>query len=172
MLAIERPALLGEGADRGFDITAMKSLKGDQFEGHAYSFIHRRFMPDGPVPIVPVILNTYYPPNQPSPQRCFDLGTAIRALIDNFPENLRVGIMASGGLSHFLVNEELDRAVVEALRRKDHAALKALPPIQWKAWSPEAWLFASIRLRSILSIPVWKSPIVSGSPATESEAES
>ena len=64
--------------DRGFDITAMKSLKGEQFEGHAYSFIHRRFMPDGPIPIVPIMLNTYYPPNQPSPTRCFDLGTAIR----------------------------------------------------------------------------------------------
>src|SRR5262249_15876085 len=44
--------------ERGFDITAMKSLKGEQFEGHAYSFIHRRFMPDGPIPIVPVMLNT------------------------------------------------------------------------------------------------------------------
>ncbi len=39
---------------RNFDITAMKSLDGDQFEGHAYSFIHRRFMPKGPIPIVPV----------------------------------------------------------------------------------------------------------------------
>jgi 3-O-methylgallate 3,4-dioxygenase len=46
----------------------MKSLKGEQFEGHAYSFIPRRFMPDGPIPIVPIMLNTYYPPNQPSPR--------------------------------------------------------------------------------------------------------
>ena len=61
-------------SEQGFDITAMKSLKGEQFEGHAYSFIHRRFMPDGPIPIVPIMLNTYYPPNQPSPKRCFDLG--------------------------------------------------------------------------------------------------
>ena len=113
--------------DRGFDITAMKTLKGDQSEGHAYSFIHRRFMPDGPIPIVPVMLNTYYPPNRPGPTRCFDLGIAIRKLIDDFPDDLRVGIMASGGLSHFLVNEELDREVIEALRRKDHTALKALP---------------------------------------------
>ena len=57
---------------REFDITAMKSLSADQFEGHAYSFIHRRFMAKGPIPIVPVILNTYYPPNQPSPRRCFE----------------------------------------------------------------------------------------------------
>jgi len=63
--------------DRGFDITAMKTLKGDQSEGHAYSFIHRRFMRNGPIPIVPVMLNTYYPPNQPSPRRCFPALTCI-----------------------------------------------------------------------------------------------
>ena len=82
---------------RDFDITAMQALSGDQFEGHAYSFIHRRFMGKGPIPIVPVILNTYYPPNQPSPRRCFDLGVAIRALIEAYPQNIRVGILASGG---------------------------------------------------------------------------
>jgi 3-O-methylgallate 3,4-dioxygenase len=123
--------------DRGFDITAMKSLTGEQFEGHAYSFIHRRFMPKKPIPMVPVILNTYYPPNQPSPVRCFDLGAALRELVYSFPEDLRVGIMASGGLSHFLVNEELDRQVVDALRRKDHDALKSLPPHKLLSGSSE-----------------------------------
>ena len=24
----------------------------------------RRFMPDGPIPIVPIMLNTYYPPDE------------------------------------------------------------------------------------------------------------
>lgn len=112
---------------RDFDITAMKSMVGDQFEGHAYSFVHRRYMPTGPIPIVAVMLNTYYPPNQPSPRRCFELGAAIRELILSFPEDLRVGVMASGGLSHFLVNEELDLLVVEALRKRDYETLKSLP---------------------------------------------
>ena len=112
---------------RDFDITAMKSLVGDQFEGHAYSFIHRRFMPKRPIPIVPVILNTYYPPNQPSPRRCFELGAAIRELVEAYPQNIRVGVLASGGLSHFLVNEALDRQVVGALQREDYPALKGLP---------------------------------------------
>ena len=112
---------------RDFDITAVKALVGEQFEGHAYSFIHRRFMADRAVPMVPVFLNTYYPPNQPSPKRCFELGLAIRELVLSFPDDIRVGILASGGLSHFLVNEELDRKVVVAIQRRDHAALKALP---------------------------------------------
>jgi 3-O-methylgallate 3,4-dioxygenase len=110
-----------------FDITAVKDLVGGQFEGHAYSFIHRRYMSAGVIPIVHVFLNTYYPPNQPSPQRCFDLGTAIRNLVDRYSQDLRVGILASGGLSHFLVNEELDNKVVGALKAKDHDALRSMP---------------------------------------------
>jgi 3-O-methylgallate 3,4-dioxygenase len=85
-------------------------------------------MADRPIPMVPVFLNTYYPPNQPSPRRCFDLGLAIHDLARSFPEDMRIGILASGGLSHFLVNEELDRKVVDALQRKDHDALISLPP--------------------------------------------
>lgn len=114
-------------SERNFDITAVKNLTGEQFEGHAYSFVHRRLMRSRIVPMVPVFLNTYYPPNQPGPRRCFDLGAAIRELVESFPENFRVGILASGGLSHFLVNEALDNQVVSALRSKDHEALKALP---------------------------------------------
>src|SRR4029078_11981335 len=113
--------------ERNFDITAMKAMVGEQYEGHAYSFIHRRFMRNAPIPIVPVMLNTYYPPNQPNPRRCFELGVAIRELIESFPENLRVGVLASCVLSHFLVNEALDREVVQALERKDHQVLQSLP---------------------------------------------
>jgi len=36
--------------------------------------------------------------------------------------------MASGGLSHYRVDEELDRSVIAALQRKDHAFLAALEP--------------------------------------------
>ena len=109
---------------RSFDITAVKALVGEQFEGHAYSFIHRRFMRNGAIPMVPVFLNTYYPPNQPAPQRCFELGKAVRELVAGFADDIRVGILASGGLSHFLVNEELDHRVVAVLRgdRRDYQA--------------------------------------------------
>ncbi|MEA3025660.1 MAG: hypothetical protein QOF91_945 [Alphaproteobacteria bacterium] len=113
--------------ERDFDITAVKALVGEQFEGHAYSFIHRRYMGDHAIPMVPVFLNTYYPPNQPSPRRCFELGLAIRDLVQSFPEDIRVGILASGGLSHFLVDEDLDGKVVEAIRNRDSDALLSLP---------------------------------------------
>jgi hypothetical protein len=167
------PALataLIEGLMAGdFDITAMQGLGADQFEGHAYSFIHRRFMPKRPIPIVPVILNTYYPPNQPSPRRCFDLGVAIRGLIEVFPDDIRVGILASGGLSHFLVNEELDRHVVAALERKDHAALQALPlnklvsgSSEIRNWIATAGAAQHLNLDWITYVPGYRSHALTG----------
>ena len=154
---------------RDFDITAMKSLVVDQFEGHAYSFIHRRFMRNGPIPIVPVILNTYYPPNQPSPRRCFELGVAIRDLIEAYPENIRVGILASGGLSHFLVNEELDRQVVKALQRKDYPSLKGLPlnklvsgSSEIRNWIATAGAVQHLNLDWITYVPGYRSHALTG----------
>jgi hypothetical protein len=154
---------------RDFDITAMQALSSEQFEGHAYSFIHRRFMPKGPIPIVPVILNTYYPPNQPSPRRCFDLGVAIRELIEAFPQDIRVGILASGGLSHFLVNEELDHAVVKALQHKDYAALKSLPvnklvsgSSEIRNWIATAGAVQHLNLDWIAYVPGYRSHALTG----------
>jgi 3-O-methylgallate 3,4-dioxygenase len=155
--------------DRNFDITAMKSLVGEQYEGHAYSFIHRRFMRNGPIPIVPVMLNTYYPPNQPSPRRCFELGVAIRELIEKFPENLRVGVLASGGLSHFLVNEALDREVVQALERKDHKALTSLAhnrlvsgSSEIRNWIATAGAVQHLKLDWIEYVPGYRSRALTG----------
>ena len=48
------------------------------------------------VPIVPVCINTYYPPNQPTPRRCYKLGQAIRAAVESYPGDIRVGIVALG----------------------------------------------------------------------------
>ena len=154
---------------REFDITAMKSLTADQFEGHAYSFIHRRFMAKGPIPIVPVILNTYYPPNQPSPRRCFELGAAIRELVEAYPENIRVGILASGGLSHFLVNEALDREVVSALEKKNYPALKGLPlnklvsgSSEIRNWIATAGAVQHLNLDWITYVPGYRSHALTG----------
>src|SRR5262249_37018187 len=154
---------------RDFDITAVKSLVGEQYEGHAYSFIHRRFMRNGPIPIVPVFLNTYYPPNQPSPQRCFELGVAIRELVASFPQNLRIGILAAAGLSHFRVNEELERKAVEALRQRDYAALTSLPvkllfsgSSEIRNWIVVAAAASDLTLDWISYVPAYRSRAMTG----------
>ncbi|MGN5478301.1 hypothetical protein ACTMU2_18755 [Cupriavidus basilensis] len=90
--------MIRELCDRDFDITAMDGLECGQFEGHAFSFIHRRYLQGLDLPVVPVIVNTFDPPNQPTPRRCIQLGAALRDVIAAYPEDLRVGVLASGGL--------------------------------------------------------------------------
>lgn len=129
-------------SDRDFDITAMDGLQPGQFEGHAFQFIHRRLLQGYELPVIPVILNTFDPPNQPTPRRCVALGRALRELIAEWPQDLRVGVIASGGLSHFVVDEALDGEVLRAIRDKDSEALASFDPLRLQAGSSEIrnWL--------------------------------
>lgn len=155
--------------EREFDVSAMSGLVGDQFEGHAYAFVHRRYLNGASLPIVPIFLNTYNPPNQPHPRRCLRLGAALKELIAGFPEDLRVGLLASGGLSHFVVEEDLDRAVIEALRKKDHAFLANLDPRRLKSGSSEIrnWIVIAgaatdLELSWLSYTPAYRTPALTG----------
>jgi Catalytic LigB subunit of aromatic ring-opening dioxygenase len=121
-----------------FDLASSKSLRAGEGEGHAMAYVHRHVMDtETPIPAVPVFLNTYFPPNQPSPRRCYKLGQAVRRAIDSFPGTARVGVLASGGLSHFLVDEAFDRAILKALADKDREFLQNLPRNKLHAGSSE-----------------------------------
>jgi hypothetical protein len=95
--------------------------------GHAFGFPAERLFGGKEIPMVPVMLNTYYPPNVLSPARCHDIGRKLRAAIEASPEDLRVAVLASGGLSHFVVEDEIDRQLLEGLADPEGAALRALP---------------------------------------------
>lgn len=92
---------------------------------HAYGFVYRQIMKDHVPPNVPIILNTFYPPNQPTVRRCFAFGRSIGRAIAAWPEDLSVAVFGSGGLSHFVVDPEFDRGFLEALQRCDVDALAA-----------------------------------------------
>lgn len=167
--------LIRQLCDRDFDIAALDGLEPGQFEGHAFQFIHRRLLQGGSVPadrvtpVIPVILNTFDPPNQPTPRRCVQLGAALRDLIAAWPEDLRVGVIASGGLSHFVVDEALDQQVLDAIRRKDGAALAALDPKRLQAGSSEIrnWIVVGelardLDLDQVEYIPAYRSPALTG----------
>ena len=110
-------------------IASSKSLREGEGEGHAVAYVHRHVLDAHvPVPVVPVFLNTYFPPNQPSPRRCYLLGQAVRKAVEGFAGDARIGVLASGGLSHFLVDEDFDRAILKALADKDAAFLRTLIP--------------------------------------------
>ncbi|MBM3607621.1 MAG: protocatechuate 3,4-dioxygenase [Alphaproteobacteria bacterium] len=128
--------------ESGFDVASLGGMSAEQYEGYAFSFMHKFYLDGAIIPIVPVFLNTYFPPNQPVPARCIAFGKAIGALVKSFPDNLRVGFMASGGLSHFQAEEDLDEAVIDAFRRKDTGYLASLDVKRLQAGSSEIrnWL--------------------------------
>jgi hypothetical protein len=103
------------------------------------------------VPIVPILINTFYPPNQPLPRRCYAFEQALRAAIEAWPAPKRVAVVASGGLSHFTVNEKLDRRVLDMLRDKDAAGLMALPAAKLTSGSSEIrnWIAAAGALEGL-----------------------
>ena len=110
-----------------FDVSQSKRLRFERGEGHAFGFVHRRLMRNKVVPIVPVALNTYFPPNQPRPRRCYRLGQELRGAVESWDKDVRVGIIASGGLSHFTIDEELDRTVLKAYSENDSVSLSNIP---------------------------------------------
>ena len=121
------------------------------------------------MPVIPVILNTFDPPNQPTPRRCVALGAALRELIAAWPQDLRVGVIASGGLSHFVVDEALDQKVLQAIREKDSATLAALDPKLLQAGSSEIrnWLVVGemareLDLEWVEYVPGYRSPALTG----------
>jgi hypothetical protein len=152
-----------------FDLSCADSLPEGQGEGHAFGFVHNRLLAGMTLPIVPVFLNTYFPPNQPTPGRCYRLGQALRQAVESFPGVQRVGVLASGGLSHFTVDEDLDGRVIRALRARDAAALSALPRAQLHSGSSEIrnWICMAgavehLTLRQIEYIPAYRTPAGTG----------
>jgi aromatic ring-opening dioxygenase catalytic subunit (LigB family) len=124
--------------ENGFDPASSKNMRKGEGEGHGMAYVHRRLMDSAhPIPIVPVFLNTYFPPNQPRPRRCYELGQAIRKAVEAYPGHARIGIAASGGLSHFLVDEDFDRAILKALADKDAKFLQNLPRNKLNSGSSE-----------------------------------
>jgi protocatechuate 4,5-dioxygenase beta chain len=60
--------------------------------------------PDWPGKVVPLFVNVLQHP-LPTPRRCFKLGLQLRKAILSYPEDLKVAIVGTGGLSHQLIGE-------------------------------------------------------------------
>lgn len=109
----------------GFDIAATDQMREGVALDEAFTFLYQRFLPEGGVPMVPFMLSRYLP-NQATPARCYALGRALRRAIESWGSERRVGIMASGGLSHQIIDQELDHTVIDALVGGDTETLCAL----------------------------------------------
>jgi 3-O-methylgallate 3,4-dioxygenase len=102
----------------GFDVAALGRLSETETP-HAYGFVFRQLMKDKVVPTVPVFVNTFYPPNQPTVARCHALGGSIARAIESWNSDARVAVIASGGLTHFVIDERVDRLVLDAMMKHD-----------------------------------------------------
>jgi hypothetical protein len=92
---------------------------------------------DKPMPIVPVLINTYFPPNQPTAKRCYDYGKALGRAIKSWDTKARVAVAASGGMSHFVIDEALDKRLIDALLNRDEAALTSEPEYSFRSGNSE-----------------------------------
>ncbi|MEA2641598.1 MAG: 3-O-methylgallate 3,4-dioxygenase [Chloroflexota bacterium] len=164
--------LIGHLVEHGFDPAHTRQLpaghRGEHNIGHAFSYVYRRLMHDEVLPHVPVFLNTYYPPNQPTLGRSYALGKALRGAIEAWDSDARVAIIASGGLSHFVIEEALDRQIIDALQHKDEATLTGLPVAWFNSGNSEIrnW----IALAGAMEDTGWDMELIDYVPCYRSEA--
>jgi hypothetical protein len=140
--------LIGALIDRGFDVAHARHLKEGQAVGHAFGFVYRRLLDGAPIPTLPVMLNTHYPPNQPTARRCYELGRVIKDTVAAWKRDARVAVIASGGLTHFVIDEQFDRDFLQALKDRNASALRSIPQRLLNSGTSEvrSWITAAAAL--------------------------
>jgi hypothetical protein len=127
-------------ADENFDLAQSDVTPKSAPRGgipHAYGFLYHSILGDQPPPSVPIILNVHFPHNVPKNRRCLDLGRALSRAVKNFDGFGRVALMASGGLTHFVIDEELDQQVIKGMAKGDEKALEEIPENVFKVGTAE-----------------------------------
>jgi len=107
-----------------------------------------------PMPaIIPIVLNDIEPPF-PSVRRCYAWGAVLAEAVKSYPENIRVAILASGGLSHSIgeptmgkIDEAFDRECIRCFESADEGMLvnflnKNLPEVGNGASEIRNWVAA------------------------------
>lgn len=135
----------------GFDPATSATTPNGRSVGHAFGFVWQRVLKGAKIPCLPIMINTFYPPNQPPPGRCVDMGIVLRDAIDMFPDDARVAVIASGGLSHHVVDESLDEITLAALTAQDLDALRTLPAERLNGGSSELrnWIAMAPSIRGL-----------------------
>ncbi|MQY14319.1 2,3-dihydroxyphenylpropionate/2,3-dihydroxicinnamic acid 1,2-dioxygenase [Streptomyces sp. RB5] len=152
-----------------FDVVAFARQPQERSIGHAFTFVRRRLMGEEMIPLLPIAVNSYIPPNVPSARRCYQFGRAIRRAIESYPEDLRVAVVASGGLSHFVVDEELDRRILDGLKNRDVESLSTIPRKHMRSGTSESllWIAAGgalehLEMTEVDYIPAYRSEAGTG----------
>ena len=154
---------------KGFDLARCNNLRREIGLGHAFVNPYRRYFPDRTITMVPIMVNTYFPPNQPTPERCYALGRALREAVESWDADKQVAIVASGGLSHSVIEEDLDRSVLDAMQRKDATFLRSLPverlirgTSEIRNWIIGAAALEHLNMTEVSYVPYYRSPAGTG----------
>jgi hypothetical protein len=136
--------LLSVLAEDGFDVTQFSEQPPHSL-GHAFTFPRYRLGLDPGIPIVPVFINTYVGPNVPSASRAFALGESLRRGLDSWQPDVRVAVVTSGGLTHFVIDESLDQQVLDGLVAGDRDSFGDLPRNKLRSGNSEIlnWVTAA-----------------------------
>ncbi len=89
--------ILHTGLENNVDFAFTLKMKVDHGHTQGIYFLN----PDLNIPVVPIAVNTSAPP-LPTMERCFQMGEVIRKAIESWDTDLKVAIVASGGLSHWV----------------------------------------------------------------------
>jgi protocatechuate 4,5-dioxygenase beta chain len=119
----------------GFDLTIVNKMEVDHGLTVPLNLLFGS-PPEWPCPVIPLAVNVVlYPP--PTGRRCFMLGRALRKAIRAWPEDLRVLVLGTGGMSHQisgpragLINSKFDKAFLDNLTR-DPKKLTRIPHLQY-----------------------------------------
>lgn len=137
-------AIIEQAIDDEFDVAISAKQRANERGtigvGHAVGFIYRRILKDRPIPVVPILLNTYFPPNQPTAKRCYEFGKSIGRAIAGWNganANKRVAICASGGISHFVIDEDFDTRMLTAIKNRDTKTIFAEPHNMFRSGTSE-----------------------------------
>ena len=134
----------------GFDLTDLFAWppntwqKNEKIVPHAFGFVYRQIMGDDPPPTVPILMNTFYAPTQPSMSRAIEFGKVLTKAIQDWDSDKKVAIIASGGLSHFICDDTFDRKIIDFLGRGDLEALEAVDDRSYQSGTSEIKLYASV----------------------------
>jgi protocatechuate 4,5-dioxygenase beta chain len=107
--------------DEGFDMTVLQELDVD----HGLTVPLSVYTPDPgdswPCRVVPMLVNVLQYP-QPTAERCLALGEALGRAIRSFPQDTKVAVFGTGGMSHQLsgeraglINQEFDLNFLEKI---------------------------------------------------------
>jgi len=121
--------LIDSLVDEGFDVATWNALRPEHGVDEAFTTFYDFYDAELSIPMVPLMLNRYLP-SQVKPGRAYTLGAALRRAIEAWGSDKRVALMASGGLSHQVLDEELDHIVIDALLENDEKALASIDRVR------------------------------------------